>query len=89
MSDLAYAAGSLVSARGREWVILGGSTAETLTVRPVTESDADRTLIHLPLEIEPVREARFPLPSAHQLGGHDLALLLRDAPGPFGASVRN
>ena len=79
MSDLVYAPGSLVSARGREWVVLGGSSAETLRVRPVTGSDQDRTLIHLPLEIEPVREARFPLPGAHQLGGHDSALLLRDA----------
>ena len=79
MNDLVYAPGSLVSARGREWVVLGGSSAETLRVRPVTGSDEDRTLIHLPLEIEPVREARFPLPSAHQLGGHDSALLLRDA----------
>ena len=79
MSNLVYAPGSLVSARGREWVVLGGSSSETLRVRPVTGSDQDRTLIHLPLEIEPVREARFPLPGAHQLGGHDSALLLRDA----------
>ena len=79
MSDLLYAPGSLVSARGREWVVLGGSSAETLQVRPVTGSDEDRTLIHLPIEVEPVGEARFPLPSAHQLGGHDSALLLRDA----------
>ena len=79
MNDLVYAPGSLVSARGREWVVLGGSTAETLLVRPVTGSDEDRTLIHLPLEIEPVREARFPLPNPNQLGGHDSALLLRDA----------
>ena len=79
MSALAYAPGSLVSARGREWVVLGGSSGETLRVRPVTGSDEDQTLIHLPLEIEPVREARFPLPSPHELGGHDSALLLRDA----------
>ncbi len=79
VSDLAYAPGSLFSARGREWVVLGGSSAETLRVRPVTGSDEDQTLIHLPLEIEPVREARFPLPGAHELGGHDSALLLRDA----------
>ena len=79
MSGVAYAPGSLVSARGREWVVLGGSSVETLRVRPVTGSDEDRTLIHLPLEFEPVREARFPLPGADQLGGHDSALLLRDA----------
>ena len=79
MSDLAYAPGSLVSARGREWVVLTGSSADTLQVRPVTGTDEDRTLIHLPLEVEPVREARFPLPSEQQFGGHDSALLLRDA----------
>jgi superfamily II DNA or RNA helicase len=45
----------------------------------VTGSDDDQTLIHLPLEAEPVREARFPLPDARQIGGHDSALLLRDA----------
>ena len=50
-----------------------------MRVRPVTGTDEDRTLIHLPLEVEPVREARFPLPSTQQLGGHDSALLLRDA----------
>ena len=79
MNALAYAPGSLVSARGREWVVLGGSSEETLRVRPVTGSDEDQTLIHLPLELEPVRAARFPLPSADELGGHDSALLLRDA----------
>ena len=79
MSDVTHAPGNLVSARGREWVVLTGSTPETLRVRPVTGSDEDQTLIHLPLEIEPVGEARFPLPRADQLGGHDAALLLRDA----------
>ena len=49
VSELLYAPGSLVSARRREWVVLGGSSAETLQVRPVTGSDEDRTLIHLPL----------------------------------------
>ena len=79
MSDLVYTPGSLVSARGREWVVLTGSSAETLRVRPVTGTDEDRTFIHVPLEAEPVHEARFPLPSTQQLGGHDSALLLRDA----------
>jgi superfamily II DNA or RNA helicase len=79
MTDVIYSPGSLVSARGREWIVLNGSTKETLRVRPVTGSDEDQTLIHLPLESEPVHEARFPLPDPRQLGGHDAALLLRDA----------
>lgn len=39
----------------------------------------DQTLIHLALESEPVTAASFPLPSLRQQGGHDAALLLRDA----------
>jgi len=58
---------------------LTGSTLESLRVRPVTGSDDDQTVIHLPLESEPVCEARFPAPDPRQLGGHDAALLLRDA----------
>jgi superfamily II DNA or RNA helicase len=79
MTNVLYSPGSLVSARGREWIVLTGSTTETLRVRPVTGSDEDQTLIYLPLEMEPVREARFPLPSGQELAGHDSALLLRDA----------
>lgn len=79
MSSAVYSAGSVVTARGREWIVLSGSTSETLRVRPITGSEEDQTLIHLPLEAEPVREARFPLPDPRQLGGHDSALLLRDA----------
>ena len=79
MSAVLYTPGSLIEARGREWIVLSGSTSETLRVRPVTGTDDDQTLIHVPLEAEPVREARFPLPNARQLGGQDSALLLRDA----------
>jgi superfamily II DNA or RNA helicase len=74
-----YSPGSLVSARGREWIVLTGSDAETLRVRPVSGSEADHTLIHLALEAEPVREARFPQPTSQQKASHDAALLLRDA----------
>jgi superfamily II DNA or RNA helicase len=79
MNAFFFSPGSIVSARGREWVVLTGSSQEVLQVRPVTGSDEDRALIHLALEPEPVREARFPLPNAGQLGGNDAALLLRDA----------
>ena len=79
MSELAFSPGSLVSARGREWMVLSGSTSDTLRVRPISGSEEDQTLLYLPLEAVPVREARFPAPQPHQLGGHDAALLLRDA----------
>jgi superfamily II DNA or RNA helicase len=75
----AFSPGTLVTARGREWMVLAGSTADTLRVRPISGSEEDQTLIYLPLEPQGVREARFPMPDVKQLGGHDAALLLRDA----------
>ncbi|MBF0153998.1 MAG: DEAD/DEAH box helicase [Magnetococcales bacterium] len=79
MNKAQFSPGSLVSARDREWMVLSGSTTETLYLRPISGSEEDQTLIFLPLEREPVREASFPVPDSSQLGGHDSALLLRDA----------
>ena len=75
----AYTPGSLVSARGREWIVLSGSTPQTLRVRPVAGSEEDQTVIQVGLELEPVRDARFPLPNLRQRAGQDAAMLLRDA----------
>jgi ERCC4-related helicase len=71
--------GSLVRARGREWIVLSGGDAETLRVRPVSGSEDDQTLIHLGLEPEPVTDATFARPDLRQRAGHDAALLLRDS----------
>lgn len=74
-----WSPGSLVRARGREWIVLTGSDAEVLRVRPVSGSEEDQTFIHLGLESVPVADASFPLPAPTQKAGHDAALLLRDA----------
>ncbi|MCM2316939.1 MAG: DEAD/DEAH box helicase [Thermoanaerobaculia bacterium] len=74
-----WSPGSLVRARGREWIVLTGSSDETLRVRPVSGSEEDQTLIHVALETEPVADATFPPPDPSQKAGHDAALLLRDA----------
>ncbi|AEI64559.1 helicase-related protein [Corallococcus macrosporus] len=79
MTSVTYGPGSLVYARGRDWIVLTGSDAQTLRVRPVSGSEDDQTLIHLALEPEPVREARFPPPQPRPFASHDSALLLRDA----------
>ena len=86
MSDVAsvstgerWSPGSLVRARGREWVVLPGSTGDVLRVRPISGSEEDHTLIHLGLEAEPVADAMFPPPDPRQKAGQDSALLLRDA----------
>lgn len=74
-----YTPGSLVRARGREWLVLGGSEPPLLRVRPISGTEEDQTLIHLGLEREPVTPATFPWPAATPLAGHEAALLLRDA----------
>ncbi|HYD51661.1 MAG TPA: helicase-related protein [Gemmatimonadaceae bacterium] len=79
MAEPQFSPGSLVRARGREWIVLAGSDADTLRLRPISGSEEDQALIHLPLERERVTEATFPRPTSAQLGGQDSALLLRDA----------
>lgn len=71
--------GSLVSARGREWIVLPQSTDTTLHVRPLGSGEEDATVIYLPLERKPVAHASFPLPSPSPHGNHAAGLLLRDA----------
>jgi superfamily II DNA or RNA helicase len=76
-----WSPGSLVLARGREWIVMAGGdgSPEILRVRPVTGSEEDQTVIHLGLETEPVTDAAFPPPGIDQQGSQDAALLLRDA----------
>jgi superfamily II DNA or RNA helicase len=69
--------GSLVTARGREWVVQPESTADYLRVRPLTGSDVEATAILTALE--PVGPASFPPPTTDRLGDHRSCKLLRDA----------
>lgn len=74
-----WSPGSLVRARGREWLVLGGSDAHVLRVRPLSGSEEDQTVIHLGLETQPVTDASFPAPEPDQKASYDAAQLLRDA----------
>ena len=69
-----WSPGSLVRARGREWIVLSGSDGEVIRVRPVSGSEDDQTLIHLGLEADPVVDASFPKPESSQKAGQDAAL---------------
>jgi hypothetical protein len=56
-----YFPGSLVTARGREWVVLpDGGSPDHLRLRPLGGAEDDTTLIYLPLENVPPRPATFP-----------------------------
>ncbi len=71
--------GSLVSARGREWIVLPESTPETLRLRPLGGGEKDESLIYLPLERQPIRPATFPWPTVEQARNHAASQLLMDA----------
>jgi superfamily II DNA or RNA helicase len=71
--------GSLVSARGREWIVLPESNAETLHLRPLGGGEKDESLIYLPLERQPVQPATFPWPTVEQARNHAASQLLMDA----------
>jgi hypothetical protein len=73
----AFAVGSLVSARGREWVVLPESEPDLLVLRPLGATDAEIAGI-LPA-LEPVRPATFDPPDPSRPGDARSAALLRDA----------
>src|SRR5690348_10161267 len=74
---MTFAIGSLVKARGREWVVLPESTDDTLMLRPLGGSEDEVTGIYLPLET--VAPAQFDLPDPARVGDYRSCRLLRDA----------
>lgn len=74
---MTFAVGSLVTARGRDWVVLPDSEPDLLVVRPLGGTDEEVTGIHLVLE--QVRPAALAPPTAADLGDYRSARLLRDA----------
>lgn len=72
-----FAIGSLVRARGREWVVLPDSETDILILRPLGGTDEEVTGIHLALE--PVEPATIPAPNPADPGDYRSARLLRDA----------
>ena len=74
---MTFAVGSLVRARGREWVVLPESEEDLLVLRPLGGTDDEVAGVHLALE--KVEGASVPLPSASDLGDYRSGRLLRDA----------
>ncbi|MGW2696123.1 helicase-related protein [Streptomyces sp. NPDC001296] len=74
---LTYSAGSLVTARGREWVVLPESAPDMLVLRPLGGSDDDIAAVFP--TFEEVRSAEFAAPEPSDLGDQRAAGLLRTA----------
>src|SRR6266699_6692603 len=93
-ASMSFAVGSLVRARGREWVVLPESDEQMLILRPLGGSEDEVTGIYVPLE--QVDPATFDLPDPRQLGDERSCRLLRDAvrlgfrssAGPFRSFAR-
>jgi len=75
--SLTYSAGSLVAARGREWVVLPESAPDMLVLRPLGGGDDDLAAVFP--AFEEVRPAEFAAPDADDLGDQHAAGLLRTA----------
>jgi superfamily II DNA or RNA helicase len=72
-----YTAGSLVAARGREWVVLPESAPDMLVLRPLGGSDDDVAAVFP--SVEEVTSAQFAPPSPGDVGDAHAAGLLRTA----------
>src|SRR5438128_1680290 len=76
---MSFQVGSLVRARGREWVVLPQKEDDLLLLRPLGGTDNDACGIYLPLEPAAVYSASFQPPDPEQAGDHAACALLRDA----------
>ncbi|TAP27840.1 helicase-related protein [Arthrobacter sp. S41] len=72
-----FAVGSLVRARGREWVVLPESNDAMLVLRPLGGTDEE--IAGVLRDIEEIEAATFGLPSPDDLGDDRSSRLLRDA----------
>src|SRR2546430_1918405 len=73
---MSFAVGSLVKARGREWVVLPESDEQMLILRPLGGTEDEVTGIYVPLER--VDHAHFDLPDPTQAGDYRSCRMLRD-----------
>ena len=71
--------GTIVSLRGREWIVQPSDDPDVLLLRPLVGSEAETLGIYLPLGVEAIQPASFPLPDPQRAGDLGSALLLWDA----------
>ena len=74
---MSFPIGSLVRARGREWVVESAPEDNLLILKPLGGADAEKAGIYLPLEN--VEAATFALPDPANVGDFLSCRLLRDA----------
>ena len=91
-----FTPGSLVRARGREWIVLPAADMNVLRLRPLSGSETDVQVLDPALEPDGLSPASFALPMPERAGTQAEALLLHDAlllslrrgAGPFRSAGR-
>jgi superfamily II DNA or RNA helicase len=86
---VSFAPGSIVKARGRDWIVLPESTGELVRVQPLGGTAEEITAILT--DVEKVESSTFPPPTLEHLGDHRSAWLMwtaarlgnRNTTGPF------
>lgn len=94
--SLAFSPGDLVTARGREWVVLPSPDEGLLRLRPLSGAESDVQVICPKLERRAPAPARFAPPDPSRTGTQDdaqllstaLRLSLRRGAGPFRSAAR-
>jgi hypothetical protein len=74
-----YRPGTIVSARGREWIVLPAREPEVLRLRPLTTAQGEEVGLFLPIEGDRVRPARFTDPEPVSSGDATGIMTLFDA----------
>lgn len=78
MTPVQLQTGDLVSARGREWIVLGKPAEGLVRVRPLSGSEEDAITFAPALEAVPLKSAEFAYPTADQVDTQEAAQLLAD-----------
>lgn len=74
-----FSPGTIVAARGREWIVLPDDMEALLRLRPLAGSAAEQAAVLMPLEGSKIAQATFPRPSGDALGDAQGLLTLLDA----------
>ncbi len=70
---------SIITCRNRQWVILPSEHQDIIRLRPLSGNEDQIGGIYLPLGLENIEPAQFPLPQSEGVQDHTAAQLLMDA----------
>jgi len=79
MKEAMYFPGTIVKARGRDWVVYPHKRDDVLFLRPLGGSEDDAVILLPSLEKERPKPSIFPHPDPNEVGNYNAGVLFRDA----------